>query len=549
MRRWQSAALLAIVAAATAFLYFYRLDSATPYLASEERTHARQSVILAATGKNEVGQSYPLYFPEGDYLPGRDPAWVYIGAAMVKLGRFSAGLVRSPSAAAGVANVVLMFLVAGELFGSTPMALTAAILLALTPAHFIQSRIATSQISTVTSTLAWLLFLLRYLNRKRRRDLFLATFSLGVGAYVYLGVFISAPVLFILTLVVTTRREQRAFVAPALIAACAGIGLAVMPLIVWHALHLERIAQILTYYNNRDRADTFAWRNAITHLDTWWIAYNPDRLFFTGDQDYRFSTRTAGYFLLPLAFLMPAGLWSIRRVISTRPWVVVCAGLVLTPLPAVVGGNGDFKHWLMFLPFAICVATAGAHWVVAGGRRAVQWGSLALLPIFRWVTPWPSSLLIAAVCAALWSLAGRRRAGLAVAAMLALVGGVQSASFFDYYFRIYGSDTSENFGGNLPGAIREALAVTGPRDCIRFDRSIYDVEGAWVLYAWAYNRRELVDRPNGLGPDGQGAWDPSCPGATVLTVATDTRFADWQSIPIPELRGPNRLVVHHRLLQ
>lgn len=535
-----------MLAVTTAALYFHRLGSATPYLAVEERTQARQSVVLASTGRNDEGERFPLYFPEADYRPGRDPAWVYVGAALLKMRPFSERIVRSPSAAAAVLNVVLMFLVGGELFGSTAAAVCAAALLALTPAHFMHGRIATAQIATVTTTLAWLWLLLRYLNRHDLRTLILATFCLGAGAYFYLGAWISIPAFFAVTgIAVVGEKRTDPSMRAQLFAASAGLAVAVLPLVTWHIVHSERIAQLAGYYNRRDQAADLDLRPAITHIFTWWRAFDPGAMFFSGESDYRFSTRTVGYFLLPLALPMLAGLWSPDYGSAPMGRRVVLCGFVLGPFPAAVGNNVDLKHWLTFLPFAICVATAGVQWLMAGGRGAGRSAAVGLPLMVRWLMSWPAWVLAIAT-GGLWWLAGRRRAGIVCTVTLALIVGIQASSFFRYYFEHYGPDTADSFGGNLSGAVRTALSVTGPHDCIRLDDKIYDIFGAWTLYSRAYRREDLTDRPNGLGPDLETQWDASCRGATVLTTAGDRRFAEWQTIAVPEAKGPARIAVYHR---
>ena len=538
-----------MLASAAAALYFHRLGSATPYLAVEERTQARESVLLALTGRNGDDERHPMYFPEADYRPGRDPAWVYVGAALLKVRPFSERVVRSPSAAAAVLNVVLMFLVGEELFGSTIAAVCAAVLLALTPAHFIHGRIATAQITVVTTTLAWLWLLLRYLNRHRLWNLIFATVCLGAGAYFYLGAWISIPAFFAVTVIaVVGRKRTGPRLRTELFAAIAGVAAVVLPLIIWHVFHPGRIAQLAGYYNTRDQAVNLGLRPAIAHINYWWTAFNPDPMFFSGESDYRFSTRTAGYFLLALALPMLAGLWSNRYGSDSMGRRVALCGFVLGPFPAAVGSNIDLKHWLTFLPFAICVAIAGARWMIAGGRAAGRFAAVGLPLIVRWVVPWPAWLLVLAA-AGLWLLAGRRGAGIVCAAILASTVGLQASSFFRYYFEDYGPNTAVMFGGNLSGAVRAALSVTGPHDCIRIDDRIYDIRGAWALYSRAYRREDLTDSPDGLGPDPDASWDASCRGATVVTAAGDRRFADWQTIEVPEPGRPAQIAVYHRGLR
>jgi hypothetical protein len=225
---------------------------------------------------------------------------------------------------------------------------------------------------------------------------------------------------------------------------------------------------------------------------------------------------------------------------------IVLSGFILGPLPGAVGNNLDLKHWLTFLPFTICIAIAGARWLMAGGRPAGRLAAALLPPLAFWVRPYPIWLLAIAT-GGLWWLAGRRRAGITCISLLALLVALQATSFFRYYFEDYGPDTAIRFGGNLSGAVRTVLSVTRPRDCLMIDPNIYYIQRVWTLYSRAYGREDLPESPNGVNPSpGEVPWDASCPGATVLTAAGDRRFVDWQTIVIPELKGPAQIAVYHR---
>jgi hypothetical protein len=80
-----------------------------------------------------------------------------------------------------------MFFLARRLFRSDAYGAAGAVVLALTPANLLHSHIGTSQILVGTFTLSWLVCLARYFDTDRRRDLLLATMSLGFGIYTYPG--------------------------------------------------------------------------------------------------------------------------------------------------------------------------------------------------------------------------------------------------------------------------------------------------------------------------------------------------------------------------
>lgn len=66
-------------------------------------------------------------------------------------------------------NIVLTYFVAWKLFARRDAALCAAFFIALTPAHFIHSRVAMDYLHPVPFILGWLYLFARYLNGARER--------------------------------------------------------------------------------------------------------------------------------------------------------------------------------------------------------------------------------------------------------------------------------------------------------------------------------------------------------------------------------------------
>lgn len=506
MLRTRSALLwIAALFFAAGVLYFHQLGSVPPYLSVEEVSQAREAVVLAATGRNADGERLPLYFPEDEGRTVRDPVWIYWAAGLMTVLPFSETLLRVPSATAGLLNVVLIFVVAGEWFGRTRPAVVAALVLLLTPAHFLQSRIATMQIAPVTFALGWLLFLARHVRAGQRRDLALSACALGVGMYSYVAAFVVMPAYLLVTLAIAGRQQTAGQRLPSMGVASAAFMIALVPLLLWFTFHPQQIVGLTGYYTHGEYNQNLGWRGflgaqAISHADAWWSCYNPDKLFFSGDPDLRFSTRTAGYFLLAAALPMALGIVRARRTMRFDLWLVLFAGLVLAPLPAVAVSNSEIKRWLTIVPFAALAAAAGVEWMLEWGRAA--------------------------------------RIGVAALLLLALT---QSAIFFHHYFGAYRLTAGEKLGGNLRGAIREVLAVTAPEDCVLFAVSPYYLHNQWDLYTRAYGRTDIARRTTTRLEE-----TARCPGATALALPGDARLNGWRSTPIRELDGSVRLAVYRR---
>src|SRR5439155_23480693 len=124
---------------------------------------------------------------------------VYVTSGFLTVLPFSEWSVRLPSAFLGTLDVVLLYVLARRVFGRRRHAALAAILLMLTPAHFIHSRIAMDYLYPVPFVLGWLLGLLVFIEEGRPWTLFASTLALGVGFYSYIAAVVMMPMYFVIT--------------------------------------------------------------------------------------------------------------------------------------------------------------------------------------------------------------------------------------------------------------------------------------------------------------------------------------------------------------
>src|SRR5207244_11251484 len=83
-----------------------------------------------------------------------------------------------------------------------------AVLLALTPAHFMYSRFAMDFQAPLPFLLGWLLCLLTYVKTRDGRVLFGAGLMLGAGVYSYIAAVALMPLYALLTCAVLYRRRE-----------------------------------------------------------------------------------------------------------------------------------------------------------------------------------------------------------------------------------------------------------------------------------------------------------------------------------------------------
>ena len=129
---------------------------------------------------------------------------------------------------------MLIYFVARQLLASELFGILAAVLLALTPAHYIHARYGMDYLYPVPFILGWLLCLVRYRERRRPWLLILGTSILGIGFYSYIASIVTMPLYFLVTCLILymDREDRRAYV----FAAC-GFVPWLIPFVAWLAGH------------------------------------------------------------------------------------------------------------------------------------------------------------------------------------------------------------------------------------------------------------------------------------------------------------------------
>jgi 4-amino-4-deoxy-L-arabinose transferase-like glycosyltransferase len=495
-------AALGLLLVGTAFLYGSRLDETPAFLMQDEVNFALQAQSIQATGRDTNGRRFPVYFSEAGFEAGRDPVLIYAQALVLSVLPLSEFAVRLPTVCAGVLSVGLMFLVARRLLESDWLGIAAAALLAITPGHFINSRLALSVIYPVPFALLWL-WSLPYLERHAGAAVG-AGLSLGLGLYSYVASLVVMPICLAFT-VALLWRQQRARSAALAVATFA---VALIPMLWWQVEHPDRYGELFRVYRPggvlqvRER------------LDVLWSFFSPDYLFISGDARLTNAVRTAGMFSGVCGLLMPLGAFSlVRRRRGDVGWVVLAA-FIAAPSASALLGRLDINRVLVAIPFGVLIAVSGLD--------------------------------------ALWSHA--RTSTRVVAACLMVMAGVQFRNLQADYFGPYRTLSAPWFGGNARGAVLEVVHRLSPTDL----HPVYlnarsPIERYWRFYCLAQGRADLVGQPTYYDPE---AFEVSAPVATaILVAAAHTPLSDrleasglWREVAeIRELDGAVSLIVYERL--
>jgi 4-amino-4-deoxy-L-arabinose transferase-like glycosyltransferase len=380
-------------------VYLYGLDHAPVYLGGDEAHFAVHGHAIAQDGRNLDGMRFPLFVnlwdPLGDQQPldlkkrWYQPMLFYITALELTVLPLNEWTLRLPVALiAGLLIPWMMFMVGRRLLRDEQLALLAAGIVALSPTHLILGRQALDYVLPLPFVLGWLWYLLAYLENGRPRDAFIGGVLLGVGFYSYIASWIFMPLCLALGWVAYARSRHGA--RQACLWSAAGFALPLLPALPWFAAHPEMLRDTFARYQTdstntttlveRITAVVFS-RSWSTKLQDYASFFNPVILFVRGGPVPTTSLGRAGFFLLPVAVLLPIGLIALlKRRMAAGSALVLVAGLLLSPVPALFAGEpGMIQRSLFMLPFAAFIAAAGGGALRDSARGWLRTGAVLLV--------------------------------------------------------------------------------------------------------------------------------------------------------------------------
>jgi 4-amino-4-deoxy-L-arabinose transferase-like glycosyltransferase len=123
-----------------AWLRLDRLGEVPPSLYGDEASVGYDAWSIAVHGKDQWGNTMPIAFKSfGEY---KNPIHIYATSLAIKRLGYTDFVVRLPSAITGIANLLLLFILARLILRNEWVALTSAGLLSISPWHIQFSRIA-----------------------------------------------------------------------------------------------------------------------------------------------------------------------------------------------------------------------------------------------------------------------------------------------------------------------------------------------------------------------------------------------------------------------
>ena len=330
MRRRAPVAAMLSLLGVCAWVYGAGLDRSPAYLVHDEVVYAINAHAIATTFHDLNGQFLPLSFHvSGGFFA--TPVNIYVTALFLKVLPLTEVTTRLPSVVIGLVNIALLFGIGRRLFKNDWLAVLAAAVFALTPAHFIHSRLGTDHEYAVTAVLAWALCVIAHDVLSRRR-LMVAGAILGAGVYTYLGALITMPVCVAITWAVLWRKGERGLAPFAAVAG--GFALMLVPFVAWHLSHPSQYLDQMKMYSLGETSSTEP-IGLSDRVAAYWDYFNPSFLFFAGDTGLINGTRYTGVFLLPLLVLLPVGLVTLIARLKSPSLLLVALCLLTAPLAAL----------------------------------------------------------------------------------------------------------------------------------------------------------------------------------------------------------------------
>ncbi len=394
-------AFLLIVVVLALVLRFYHLDLNPPSLSWDEASIGYNAYSIAQTLKDEHGRFLPYdYFSAfGDYKP---PASIYITALSVKMLGLSVWSVRMPFALLGVLTVLLTYFLAEELrrifnvkaLNSNYSILTS-FLLAISPWHTILSR---QSFEATIATFFIVLGMVCLLKGLRKGFYFVPGFiSLVLSLYTFNSPRVFVPLLMIGFLIFFYKqiwKDKKWVIISCLVGFL--LFLPLLPHLVsplgqlrFKEVNIFSDSEVVVKANERISQDGNVWWSKIIHnrrigygllfLSHYLDHFNMDYLFFHGDINPKFSTRTNGQFFIIEALFLITGLYFLLRI-EKKFLMFVLFWLLIGLIPASVAR--ETPHALrteITLPMWQLISAGGLYYLI--NLITSKWKNILLILI------------------------------------------------------------------------------------------------------------------------------------------------------------------------
>jgi 4-amino-4-deoxy-L-arabinose transferase-like glycosyltransferase len=369
LHRYQIVLAFLLLAGGT-FLYTRHASTNPPGFFIDESSIAYNAHLIAQTGHDEHGESWPLFFRAfGEF---KNPIYIYLLAALYRLTGPSILAARCLSATLGLATAFLLGLLAARVSGRRIVGLLVAVTALLTPWLFELSRLV-MEVTVYPLALALFLLCVRHASRKLvwgwtqvcalALTLALLTYGYSIGRLL-------APLLALGLILFVTRTRIRGLVLTWI-----AYAVTLIPLLVFHRRHpgaLTTRFQFVTYI-----APQSSWlqvaRDFVKH---YFGNLNPWRLFIAESSKVSEIVHIPGppaMLTITAVLILASAFLLVRRREVDAWWRFIFYGLAVSVVPASL--TNEYFHMLRLaaLPIFLIVLTIPAFkWLVEQRTRAAR---------------------------------------------------------------------------------------------------------------------------------------------------------------------------------
>jgi 4-amino-4-deoxy-L-arabinose transferase-like glycosyltransferase len=360
-----------------AIIYTYRVTRNPAGFFVDESSIAYNAYTISQTGRDEFGNSWPLYFRAfGDY---KNPVYVYLLALLFKATGPSILTARLLCALAGLAAAALLGILAARISGRREVSIMVVLSALLTPWLFAISRVS---MEVALYPLVLVLFLLAAQKASTKTtwtwlDVLGLVTTLALLTYTYSIGRLLAPLLALGLVLFVTRARWLKLVFIWILYA-----LSLIPVFIFQREHDDALTgrfKMISYL----QPETSIFEVARTFLKHFVANLNPWYLLVTGDPNIYQVAHVAHTPALLLAtfLLVLIGIWMIARDHRSDPWWrFVVFGLVASVIPASL--TIDYFHMLRLVPllvFLILLTVPALEKIFSSDQRRWRKAVLAVI--------------------------------------------------------------------------------------------------------------------------------------------------------------------------
>jgi 4-amino-4-deoxy-L-arabinose transferase-like glycosyltransferase len=361
------------------FFRFWRLNQVPIALFGDEIDIGYQAYSLWKTGKDYLGNSFPVYFHS--FYEYRMPFLVYLTAPIVGIFGLNEWTVRFLPALFGVLNVLLFYFLIGVLTKRYSLALLGAFLMSITPWHIHFSRMAFDVTLMLAIVLAASILLIK--ARENETLLYLFAFLLPLSFYTYSTAIVFSLLFFPCVFVLLGFAKPFVFLKKIFLTGIISL-LMVIPLLlaISRGEATARFSQIgifsddkvidkIVYQRWQDKGEGRFYHNKLTgfggeFIDNYFRSFSTEFLFVSGDPNPRHSIGEGELLKIFAPFLL---LGCLSALIRKNWFFLLWAFFAPVPAALTISGGNHASRLFLLLPAFLFLVTSGFFEVLSFIKR------------------------------------------------------------------------------------------------------------------------------------------------------------------------------------